>query len=99
MKQSLQKTGLPSVGLNGTSHSAPHSEQVALCISLGPVSLRNPPPPRLNPPRPPSLGPLSSKFIYFSSYLMAQARQLFVLVDPRHPCNRRPCLIRLCLEA
>jgi len=37
-KHSLQKTGLPSVGLKGTSHSFPHSEQMALCISLGPLS-------------------------------------------------------------
>jgi hypothetical protein len=42
-KQSLQYTGLPSVGLNGTSVSAPQSEQVALCISLGPKSLLGPP--------------------------------------------------------
>ena len=36
---------MPSVGLKGTSHSLPHSEQVALCISLGPSkSLRGPEP-------------------------------------------------------
>ncbi len=35
-KQSLQYTGLPSAGLNGTSHSFPQSAQVALCISRGP---------------------------------------------------------------
>lgn len=33
-KQSLQKTGLPSEGLNGTSHSLLHSLQVVLCIVL-----------------------------------------------------------------
>jgi hypothetical protein len=33
-KQSLQKTSLPSVGLNGTSHSSLHPLQVVLCIVL-----------------------------------------------------------------
>ena len=35
-KQSLQYTGRPSVGLNGTSQSFPQSEHFVLCISLGP---------------------------------------------------------------
>jgi hypothetical protein len=35
------------VGLKGTSHSLPQSEQVVLCISLGPPKLRLGPP--LNP--------------------------------------------------
>jgi len=35
-KQSLQYTGLPSAGLNGTSQSLPQSEHFAGCISLGP---------------------------------------------------------------
>ncbi len=35
LKQSLQYTGLPCVGLNGTSHSFPQSEHVVLKYSLG----------------------------------------------------------------
>jgi hypothetical protein len=42
-KQSLQYTGLPSVGTNGTSHSFPQSEHVVLCISLGPPKFLRPP--------------------------------------------------------
>jgi hypothetical protein len=36
-QHSLQYTGLPSVGLKGTSHSAPQSAQTALYICLGPL--------------------------------------------------------------
>jgi hypothetical protein len=44
-KQVWQYTGLPSVGLKGTSDSDPQSEHFILCISLGPESyLRLPPP-------------------------------------------------------
>jgi hypothetical protein len=42
-KHSLQYTGLPSVGLNGTSVSTPQSEQVTFVISLGPLLPRKPP--------------------------------------------------------
>ena len=38
-KQLLQYTGLPWVGLKGTSHSFPQLSQTALCISTGPRSL------------------------------------------------------------
>jgi len=47
LKHSLQYTGLPSVGLNGTSVSFPQSAQIALCISLG--GLLNPLPFLLSP--------------------------------------------------
>ena len=42
-RHSLQYTGLPSVGLNGTSVSTPQSEQVTFVISLGPLLPRKPP--------------------------------------------------------
>jgi hypothetical protein len=47
-RQSLQYTGLPSVGLKGTSHSFPQSEQDVFVISRGPWSLA--PPKFLAPP-------------------------------------------------
>lgn len=37
LKHSWHFTGFPSVGLNGTSHSCLHSEQIALCISLSSI--------------------------------------------------------------
>ena len=58
-KQSLQNTGLPSAGLNGTSHSLPQSLHVALCISR---SSRSKPPRLLLWPKPPSF----SKLIFSS---------------------------------
>lgn len=36
LKQSLQYTGFPLIGRNGTSHSLLHSEHVALCNETGP---------------------------------------------------------------
>src|SRR3989344_7165168 len=57
LKHVKQNTGLPSVGLKGTSHSCLHSEHTALCISLGPeLNLLCPPnlrsPPNLLSPPP-----------------------------------------------
>lgn len=34
-QHSRQYTGRPSIGLNGTSHSSPQSEQTALCMVRG----------------------------------------------------------------
>ena len=73
LKQSLQYTGFPSVGLNGTSHFSPHLSQTVLNSGLSLADSLLPPnlellssplsslPPNLEPPSrpPPNLdGPL-----------------------------------------
>jgi len=74
-KQSLQYTGRPSVGLNGTSQSFPQSEHFAGCISRGPP--KPPPPPRL-------LSPLSPNSMFLTLYF-------FDIALENHVRSLRPC--------
>ena len=81
-KQSLQYTGRPSVGLNGTSQSLPQSAHFAGCISRG-------------PPKPPlRLSPLSPNSMFLTLYVLTSpSRIMFAYCAPlreRHRSNRRP---------